>query len=132
MLRVLWLVMEDTRSSMENLRGCWKRNFLRRQSFRRKKFWINFSRLFENEGPQGTVPKGPQGNLIKIVQAMRWFFNVLRRRQKQIYKKRLPSGSKTVLTIFFRETDYGIRQETVYWAPQGNMAITVQVIKSSL
>ena len=63
---ILTITVEVIRSFPLQLRGCWKRKFLKkRQSFQWKKLLTDFSRIIEYDQPQGTIYNGPQGILTK-------------------------------------------------------------------
>ena len=73
--------LEKLRSFLQDLRGCWKHNFLKKKKGNpssEEKNWAVFSRIFEFDKPQGTVFKGTKFSLTITVEVIASFLQDLR------------------------------------------------------
>ena len=67
---ILTITLEIKTAFFLGTRGCWKQKFVKNKATFpvEKRLWPLFSRFIERENWQGTIYKGPQGDLILIVQ----------------------------------------------------------------
>ena len=67
---VLAITLEVKGIILQQLRSCWKHNFLKKKAKFpvKKRFWPIFSQVIECDGPQRTIFEGPQGILTITVQ----------------------------------------------------------------
>ena len=70
---LLNITVKVTRSFLQHLSGCWKQKKIKRKAFfpLRKIVWPIFSRIIKCDKPQGTVFKGPQGDVTVAMEGKR-------------------------------------------------------------
>ena len=91
-----------------------------------------FSRIIEHHKSHGKSCKGLQGFLTSIVQDIWSFLQDLRSREPKFSKLKLPSRKKKFWPIFSTVTHYDRHWVFFCYAPQGILAIIVQVLWSFL
>ena len=73
--RIMTITVEVTRPILQDAGGCWKHKVLKKKAMFpvKKSFWSIFSRIIEQDKRQGTIYKGPQGNLLITLEFIRPF-----------------------------------------------------------
>ena len=100
---ILTITVELIGACFCDLRGCWNLIFLEKKAIFpvKKLFWPSFSRSIERDKGQGTIYKGPAGNLTGIVPATWLVLQDLRSREPNFSKTVFLPGEKKSLALFF-------------------------------
>ena len=94
----------------------------------KKKFWPDFSRIFELDKPQGTVFKGPETSLTITLKVIRSFLQDLRGCLKQFFEKKVKKFPlrKSFWPIFSLIFEFDKPQGTVFKDPKASLTRTVE------
>ena len=118
--------VEVKRSFLQDPRGCWKHNFLKKKATFpvKKRFSPISSRIIEHDKRQGTFYKVVKGNLTNNFEVIRPFLHDPRGcwKHKFLKKKSIFPEKKRFSPISSRIIEQDERPETTYKGPQGNLS----------
>ena len=128
------ITVDKLRPFLQQLRGCWKHNFLKKKGTfpKKKNFWPVFSPKFELDKPQGTALKGPKTTLTITMEVVWSYLQDVRGCSKHNFLKKkanFPVG-KGFWPVFHRTFEFEKPQVTVSFSPEASLLITVEKLRS--